>query len=102
MQAFAPVPSFTDYLLQANDTLVTMIQIETQEALDAVDEIAAIDGVDVLFIGPFDLGAYKPPAKELMKEAHRLASREQHRPPYSGWRHGQGAQRCHRQDPGRR
>lgn len=33
-----------------------IVQIETKEALEAVDEIAAVDGVDVLFIGPFDLG----------------------------------------------
>ena len=77
MQAFAPVPSFTDYLLQANDTLVTMIQIETQEALDVVDEIAAIDGVDVIFIGPFDLGMFaRDPIAMLLGEANRLPSRE--------------------------
>jgi 4-hydroxy-2-oxoheptanedioate aldolase len=57
MERFNPIPTFTEYLQQANDTLVTMVQIETKEALDAVDEIAAVDGVDVLFIGPFDLGA---------------------------------------------
>ncbi|KAK0640042.1 Cytochrome P450 monooxygenase gsfF [Lasiodiplodia hormozganensis] len=44
-----------DYLLQANDALVTIAQIETKEALDNVDEIAAVPGIDVLFIGPFDL-----------------------------------------------
>ena len=32
-----------------------VIQIETLAALDAVDEIAAQDGVDVLFVGPLDL-----------------------------------------------
>jgi len=32
-----------------------VIQIETLAALDAVDEIAALDGADVLFIGPLDL-----------------------------------------------
>lgn len=55
-ERFKPVPTFTEYLQQANDTLLTMVQIETQEALDAVDEIAAVEGIDVLFIGPFDLG----------------------------------------------
>ncbi|KAI9172044.1 Cysteine and histidine-rich domain-containing protein [Paramyrothecium foliicola] len=56
MERFNPVPTFTEYLQQANDALLTMVQIETQEALEAVDEIAAVDGIDVLFIGPFDLG----------------------------------------------
>ena len=46
----------TDYLLQANDTLITIVQIETLEALRNVDAIAAVDGVDVLLVGPFDLG----------------------------------------------
>lgn len=54
MQNFSPMPSFTEYLQQANDAILVMVQIETKEALDAVDEIAAL--VDVLFIGPFDLG----------------------------------------------
>jgi 4-hydroxy-2-oxoheptanedioate aldolase len=63
-ERFNPVPSFTEYLQQANDALLTMVQIETKEALDAVEEIAAVDGIDVLFIGPFDLGKSKknPPA----------------------------------------
>lgn len=54
MQNFSPVPSFTEYLQQANGALLTMVQIETKEALDAVEDIAPL--VDVLFIGPFDLG----------------------------------------------
>ncbi|KAI0900105.1 Phosphoenolpyruvate/pyruvate domain-containing protein [Annulohypoxylon nitens] len=56
MERFTPIPSMTEYLQQANDSLLTMVQIETQEALDSVEEIAAIPGIDVLFIGPFDLG----------------------------------------------
>ncbi|MBS1843171.1 MAG: 2-dehydro-3-deoxyglucarate aldolase [Actinobacteria bacterium] len=35
--------------------IVCAIQIETVDALTAVDEIAAVDGVDVLFVGPSDL-----------------------------------------------
>ncbi|TKX23997.1 HpcH/HpaI aldolase-like protein 1 [Elsinoe australis] len=46
----------TDYYQQANQALVTVIQIETKEALKNVDEIANVPGVDVLLIGPFDLG----------------------------------------------
>lgn len=48
--------SSTEYLRQANSSLLTILQIETAEALDDVDAIAATDGVDVLFVGPFDLG----------------------------------------------
>lgn len=54
MQNWSPIPSFTEYLQQANDAILTMVQIETKEALAAVEEIAPL--VDVLFIGPFDLG----------------------------------------------
>ncbi|KAK0656522.1 Pyruvate/Phosphoenolpyruvate kinase-like domain-containing protein [Cercophora newfieldiana] len=53
-QNFEPVPSFTEYLQQANEGLLTMVQIETKEALEVVEKIAPL--VDVLFIGPFDLG----------------------------------------------
>jgi len=54
MQNFDPEPTFTEYLQQANESLLTMVQIETKEALDSVEEIAPL--VDVVFIGPFDLG----------------------------------------------
>lgn len=56
MERFNPIPTMTEYLQQANESLLTMVQIETQEALDSVDEIAAVPGVDLLFVGPFDLG----------------------------------------------
>lgn len=45
-----------EYLQQANEALVTIVQIETKEALANVKEIAETPGVDVLLIGPFDLG----------------------------------------------
>lgn len=45
-----------EYLQQANDALVTIVQIETKEALENVNAIAAVQGVDCLLIGPFDLG----------------------------------------------
>jgi 4-hydroxy-2-oxoheptanedioate aldolase len=48
--------ALTDYLQNANSSLITVIQIETKSALDSVKEIAAIPGVDCLLIGPFDLG----------------------------------------------
>ncbi|KAJ2906061.1 HpcH/HpaI aldolase/citrate lyase family protein [Zalerion maritima] len=56
MERFNPNPTFTEYLQQANDSLLTMVQIETHEALDSVEEIAATPGIDLVFCGPFDLG----------------------------------------------
>jgi 4-hydroxy-2-oxoheptanedioate aldolase len=47
--------NFDEYFKQANDNLLTVVQIETKEAVDRAEEIAAVDGVDVLFIGPLDL-----------------------------------------------
>lgn len=44
-----------DYIPNADENIVGVFQIETKDALDHLDEIAAIDGVDVLFIGPSDL-----------------------------------------------
>lgn len=38
-----------------NDDIVGIVQIESPSALEAADEIAATDGVDVLFVGPADL-----------------------------------------------
>ena len=46
---------FDDYFAHAHEWLVTLTQIETTDALDNAAEIAAVDGVDVLFVGPMDL-----------------------------------------------
>ncbi|GFF86078.1 4-hydroxy-2-oxo-heptane-1,7-dioate aldolase [Aspergillus udagawae] len=48
--------SSVEYLQGANDALLTIVQIETKEALENVEEIAKVPGIDVLFIGPWDLG----------------------------------------------
>lgn len=44
-----------EYLEKANDGLLTVVQIETSHAIETIDEIAAVDHVDVLFVGPMDL-----------------------------------------------
>jgi 4-hydroxy-2-oxoheptanedioate aldolase len=46
-----------DYLHQANDSVCLLVQVETAAALAQLDEIAAVDGVDGVFIGPADLSA---------------------------------------------
>jgi 4-hydroxy-2-oxoheptanedioate aldolase len=56
MEKFHPSLTTQDYLLQANTSLTTIVQIETKEALANVDAIASTEGVDVLLVGPFDLG----------------------------------------------
>lgn len=49
--------SRTDYLKTANDRTVVMCQIETQAAVDNLDEMLQVPGVDVYFVGPADLSA---------------------------------------------
>ena len=44
-----------DYLQQANDKTFLVVQIEDPEAVECVEEIAAIPGIDALFVGPADL-----------------------------------------------
>lgn len=46
---------FDQYYNSIAENLVGVIQIETLESLKYLDEIAALDGVDVLFLGPADL-----------------------------------------------
>lgn len=45
------------YVRDIAETLLVICQIETKEALGAVSEIAAVDKLDMIFIGPFDLSA---------------------------------------------
>lgn len=46
-----------DYTRRAEEELCLIVQIETGTALDRLEEIAAVDGVDAIFIGPADLAA---------------------------------------------
>ncbi len=45
------------YFSRANDDLLLALQVETREAVDRLDELLAVDGADLLFVGPGDLGA---------------------------------------------
>jgi 2-keto-3-deoxy-L-rhamnonate aldolase RhmA len=51
---FAALP---EYLADANDRTTCLVQIESVAAVEAVDEIAAVSGVNGLFIGAGDLAA---------------------------------------------
>lgn len=46
-----------DYFKHADDELCLMVQLETRKGLENLEAIAAIDGIDGLFIGPQDLAA---------------------------------------------
>lgn len=45
------------YFTEWNRNVLVIIQVETRQAVENVEEIAAVPGVDVLFIGPYDLSA---------------------------------------------
>jgi 4-hydroxy-2-oxoheptanedioate aldolase len=46
-----------DYAKRAHEEICVLVQIETQTALDNLEKIAAVEGVDGVFIGPADLHA---------------------------------------------
>jgi 4-hydroxy-2-oxoheptanedioate aldolase len=47
--------NFSSYFRDIKENILGIAQIETPEALNHLDEIASLDGIDVLFIGPADL-----------------------------------------------
>jgi 4-hydroxy-2-oxoheptanedioate aldolase len=49
--------SYPNYLHEANERVCLLVQVETREALAQIDAIAAVEGVDGVFIGPADLSA---------------------------------------------
>jgi 2-dehydro-3-deoxyglucarate aldolase/4-hydroxy-2-oxoheptanedioate aldolase len=49
--------TLSDYYGSANDDVATILQVETTGALDDLDRIVALDGLDSLFVGPADLSA---------------------------------------------
>lgn len=67
-----------DYLQKANDEICVLVQIETEKALSQLEAIAAVEGVDGIFIGPSDLSASMGhlgnPAAEPVQRAIREAA----------------------------
>ena len=47
----------TEYFKHVNDSICVTVQIESKAGVEAAADIAALDGVDALFIGPSDLSA---------------------------------------------
>lgn len=46
-----------DYAMTANEQICLMVQVESAQSVENIDEIASVEGVDVVFIGPADLSA---------------------------------------------
>jgi 2-keto-3-deoxy-L-rhamnonate aldolase RhmA len=68
---------YKDYMARANDEIGLVLQIESREALQNLDAICRVPGVDAVFIGPSDLaaalghrgGAAHPEVQAAMKAA---------------------------------
>jgi 4-hydroxy-2-oxoheptanedioate aldolase len=58
-RSFGPVRALlyggADYPQHANDTIVRFAMIETAQALDNLDDILSVEGLDAVYIGPSDL-----------------------------------------------
>ncbi|RZI97343.1 MAG: 2,4-dihydroxyhept-2-ene-1,7-dioic acid aldolase [Variovorax sp.] len=58
-RSFGPIRALlysgADYAAHANDSIVTFAMIETAEALDNLDDIMSVEGLDAVYIGPSDL-----------------------------------------------
>jgi len=58
-RSFGPIRALlyggTDYPQHANDTIVRFAMIETAQALDNLDAIMSVEGLDAIYIGPSDL-----------------------------------------------
>lgn len=63
---FGTTPNF---VAGANDSVGVVVQLETADALGALDAIAATDGIDALFLGPADLSASMGHVGQLMHPA---------------------------------
>lgn len=70
-----------DYFQRVNEHIAVLVQIETRAGVAAAADIAAVDGVDGLFIGPSDLAANfghlghpnHPEVQEAMAQVHAAA-----------------------------
>ena len=54
--SYGMVGSLAEHVVRVNEQTLVVCQIETVAGLEAVDEICAVPGVDVVFVGPTDLG----------------------------------------------
>ena len=52
---FEKIESATEYMKRANDETILMLQIESPTAVENIDSLLAVDGIDAAFVGPNDL-----------------------------------------------
>lgn len=55
---------FDEYTRTANEEILVIVMIETREAVEHIDSILQVEGVDGVFIGPYDMsGSYGIPGQ---------------------------------------
>jgi 2-keto-3-deoxy-L-rhamnonate aldolase RhmA len=52
---FEKIDSATDYMKKVNDENILMVQIESPVAVERIDDLLAVEGIDAAFVGPNDL-----------------------------------------------
>lgn len=59
VRSFGPIRAFlyggADYPVHANDTVIPFAMIETKQALENLDDILSVEGLDAIYVGPADL-----------------------------------------------
>ena len=48
---------FEDYIKTANENIAVILQAESREAIDNIESITSVEGIDAILIGPYDLSA---------------------------------------------
>lgn len=66
------------YVQQANDTVLTIALIETKEAIENLEEIASVEGLSGLYVGPSDLSFSLGLAKRADFDDPRLIAATDH------------------------
>jgi 4-hydroxy-2-oxoheptanedioate aldolase len=62
--SYGDISSLNDYFVEANEKTLVLPQCETKECVDNIDGILEVEGVDGIFIGPYDLSqAYEKPGE---------------------------------------
>jgi len=78
-RGFSPLTKFDSIeepLKALDDSTYVVVQIEGRDAIDRVSEIAAVPGIDAIFVGPYDLALsldVPPGSEEVVVAAKRVA-----------------------------
>lgn len=54
---YGVMESFPEYVEKANEEMMVIVQVETMQAVDNLQQILSVPGIDVVFVGPTDLAS---------------------------------------------